>query len=132
MKQNKMKKHAQTSEKDACPKTASKQNQATGKELFADHSKKPIVPGELPENPLRKDRIWSQTDYEASPILNAVINSFDTKKTVIAAGIINEMHERFAGIITGQLREHGVPFWAIDGQTFTLTLTFTKERPEGP
>jgi len=41
------------------------------------------------------------------------------------------MHERFAGIITGQLREHGVPFWAIDGQTFTLTLTFTKERPEG-
>ncbi len=132
MKQNKMKKDAQTQKKDACPKTASKQNQATGKELFADHSKKPIVPGELPENPLRKDRIWSQTDYEASPILNAVINSFDTKKTVIAAGIINEMHERFAGIITGQLREHGVPFWAIDGQTFTLTLTFTKERPEGP
>jgi hypothetical protein len=121
----------QKKQKNACPKTASKQNQATGKELFADHSKKPIVPGELPENPLRKDRIWSQTDYEASPILNAVINSFDTKNTVIAAGIINEMHERFAGIITGQLREHGVPFWAIDGQTFTLTLTFTKERPEG-
>ena len=122
----------QKKQKNTCPITASKQYQGTGKELFADHSKKPIVPGVLPKNPQQKNRIWSKADYDASLILDTVINSFDPSRTILAAGIINEMHDRFAGIITRELRERGIPFGSIDGETFTLTLTFTKERPEGP
>ncbi len=118
----------QKKQKNTCPITASKQYQGTGKELFADHSNKTSGT----KNPQRKNRIWSKADYEASPLLNTIINSFDTPKIVLASDIINTMHEHFAHLIIEQIRDQGIPFEVLEGQTFTLTLTFTKERPEGP
>ena len=123
MKQNKMKKHAQTQKKDACPKTASKQNQATGKELFGGPDEKTSG---------TKTHLYTRADYDASPYLDSVITSFDTKRNVLAAQAINEMHEHFVNIILGHLRNEGIPFTALDGETFTLTLRFTENLPEEP
>jgi len=120
-------------EKHACPNTASKLYQGTGKNRFDSRPQKTTGTRDTkdPKDGDCKNRIWSQGDYEASPLLDAVINSFDPSRTRLASDIINKMHEHFAYLIIEQIRDQGIPFEAVDGHTFTFTITFTKKRPEG-
>ncbi|MDO9522123.1 MAG: hypothetical protein Q7J08_00180 [Methanocorpusculum sp.] len=123
-------------EKHACPKPASKQFQGTGKNRFDPRPEKPTVrpfgPAGTsdPQNRNTKNRIWSQTDYEASPVIDLIINSLEIPKTIQCAAIVNTMHERFAHLILEELKEKALPYRVLDGQTFTIKITFSNERPE--
>lgn len=121
-----------TKQKHACPINVVKQNQGTGKKVLDRTDEKPTgsqaPSGTKTGNP--KNRIWSQADYDASPAIDLIINSLDISKTIQGAEIVNTMHEHFAHLILEELKEKGLPYWVLDGQTFTLKLTFMKERPE--
>ena len=122
-----------TSEKHACPKSASKQNQGTGNNRFDPKTQKPTGPQETKDkNTNPKNRIWSMADYDASPAIEVIINTLDISKTIQGAEIINTMHERFSHFLLDELKERGIPYGIFDGQTFTIKLTFMKERPEAP
>ncbi|WP_143702793.1 hypothetical protein [Methanocorpusculum labreanum] len=77
-----------------------------------------------------KNQIWSRADYDASPYLDSIITSFDPKRNNRAARLINGTHNYLASLITDQLRDNGIPFAAISGETFTLTIRFASEVPE--
>jgi len=125
MNQNKLRKTTKnTSEKDACPTIVVKQYSGTGDNRFDLQTQKTTGPS--------KNRIWTRADYDATPLLDLIITSFDTKKSVPAARVINEMHERFVHIILDHLGEHCIPYNTLNGETFVLTLRFTKEVPEAP
>ncbi|MPL72547.1 hypothetical protein SDC9_18332 [bioreactor metagenome] len=123
---------------NACPNTASKQFQGTGKKVLDRTEEKPTDRPSGPagtgdpktRNP--KNRIWSLADYEASPVIDLIINSLDIPKAIQGAEIVNTMHEQFAHLILEELNEKALPYWVLDGQTFTLKLTFMKELPEEP
>ena len=120
-----------TSEKHACPKSASKQNQGTGNNRFDPKTQKPTGPQETKDkNTNPKNRIWSMADYDASPAIEVIINTLDIPKTIQCAAIVNTMHERFAHFILEELKGWGLPYGVLDGQTFTIKITFSNERPE--
>ncbi|ABN06866.1 hypothetical protein Mlab_0694 [Methanocorpusculum labreanum Z] len=79
-----------------------------------------------------KNQIWSRADYDASPYLDTIITSLNPKRNNRAARLINVMHKLLVGLITDHLRDHGIPFAAISGETFTLTIRFFSEVPEEP
>lgn len=145
MRQNKIRKPAQNTgtpgEKQACPMTVAKQNQGTGNNRFDSKTQKTTgpagssgTPGSAgtsdPKNRNTKNRIWSLADYDATPTLDLIINTLDIPKTIQCAAIVNTMHERFAHFILEELKEWGLPYGVLDGQTFTIKITFSNERPE--
>jgi hypothetical protein len=113
-------------EKHACPKPALKQFQGTGNNRFDSKTQKTTGPD--PGKP--KNRIWSLAECSATPALDQIINTLDIPRAVQGAAIINAMHERFAHFILEELAERGLPYGIFDGQTFTLRITFSNERPE--
>ena len=128
-------------EKHACPKPASKQFQGTGNNRFDPRPQKTSeptgssgTPGSAgtsdPKNRNTKNRIWSLADYDATPTLDLIINTLDIPKTMQCAAIVNTMHERFAHFILEELKGWGLPYGVLDGQTFTIKITFSNERPE--
>lgn len=128
-------------EKHACPKPESKQDQGTGNNRFDSKTQKTTgptgssgTPGSAgtsdPKNRNTKNRIWSLADYDATPTLDLIINTLDIPKTIQCAAIVNTMHERFAHFILEELKEWGLPYGVLDGQTFTIKITFSNERPE--
>jgi hypothetical protein len=128
-------------EKHACPKPESKQDQGTGNNRFDSKTQKTTgptgssgTPGSAgtsdPKNRNTKNRIWSLADYDATPTLDLIINTLTIPKTIQCAAIVNTMHERFAHFILEELKEWGLPYGVLDGQTFTIKITFSNERPE--
>ena len=113
-------------EKHACPKAALKQDQGTGNNRFDSKTQKTTGPD--PGKP--KNRIWSLAECSATPALDQIINTLDIPRAVQGAAIVNAMHERFAHFILEELAERGLPYGIFDGQTFTLRITFSNERPE--
>ena len=79
-----------------------------------------------------KNQIWSRADYDASPYLDTIITSLNPKRNHCAARLIHVMHTILVDLITDHLKEHGIPFAAISGETFTLTIRFASEVPEEP
>ncbi len=123
-----------TREKHACPITVFKHNQGTGKNRFDPQTQKttdrPSGSADT-KDPKDGNRIWTRTEYDASPYLDSIINTFDTKRNGLAAWVINFMREYVVNLITEHLRNQGIPYNTLDGETFTLTLRFAKEVPEG-
>ena len=123
-------------EKHACPKPASKQFQGTGNNRFDPRPQKTSGPTGSSGTPGSagtsdpKNRIWSLADYDATPTLDLIINTLDIPKTIQCAAIVNTMHERFAHFILEELKGWGLPYGVLDGQTFTIKITFSNERPE--
>jgi len=117
-----------TKKHDACPLTVAKQNQGTGNRQCALLREK----ASAHTDGGTENQIWSRTEYDASPYLDSIITSFDPKRNNRAARLINLMHNLFVGLITDHLSDHGIPFAAISGETFTLTIRFASEVPEEP
>ena len=131
-------------EKHACPKPASKQFQGTGNHRFDSKTQQTTgptgssessgTPGSAgtsdPKNRNTKNRIWSLADYDATPTLDLIINTLTIPKTIQCAAIVNTMHERFAHFIREELKGWGLHYGVLDGQTFTINITFSIGRPE--
>ncbi|MPL99509.1 hypothetical protein SDC9_45727 [bioreactor metagenome] len=120
-----------TKKHDACPLTVGKHDQGTGNRQCALQREKATAhTAGGTKNHKPKNQIWSRTEYDASPYLDSIITSFDPKRNNRAARLINLMHNLFVCLITDHLSDHGIPFAAISGETFTLTIRFASEVPE--
>jgi hypothetical protein len=123
MKQNKMKNHAQTQKKDACPKTASKQNQGTGKELFDATKEKSTGPD--------IDIITGFT-FAATPGLHAHLEHFDKAEWQILNTTLSDAHHDIIQMVLSILAAKGIAVSSLDGEVLRFTLQFLKNIPEEP